>query len=130
MKSKLAVFLTIVLAVFSGCSQDDEPENIITAEIAYVHKNGFPVSTGECINPDAEYAIAITAKFSNKRGSQKPQAVRYTINGVEHVMTFSQDGTQLLPVELVNGVNEAQIVGTNYKAQVSFFSHDDFELVR
>lgn len=130
MNNKIAVFLTIVLAMLVSCSQEDEPENIVTAEIAYVHKNGFPVSTGECINPDAEYAIAITAKFSKKRGSDNPTVVRYTVNGVEHVMTFTEDGTQLLAVELVNGVNQAQIVGTDYKAQVSFFSHDDFELVR
>jgi hypothetical protein len=130
MNNKAAVFLTIILAVFLSCSPEDEPENIITAEIAYVHKNGFPVSTGECINPDSEYAIAITAKFSKKRGSHKPVDIRYTINGVEHVMTFSDDGTQLLGVELVNGLNQAQIVGTDYKAQVSFFSHDNFELVR
>ncbi|PXY46030.1 hypothetical protein [Flavobacterium hydrophilum] len=130
MNNKVAVFLTIVLAMLVSCSPEDEPQNIITAEIAYVHKNGFAVSTGECINPDEEYAIAITAKFSKKRGSDKPVAVRYTLNGVEHVMTFEQDGTQLLGVELINGVNQAQIVGTDYKAQVSFFSHDDFELVR
>lgn len=130
MNNKVAVLLTILLAVFSGCSPDDEPENIITAEIAYVHKDGFPISAGECINPDEEYAIAITAKFSKKRGSDNPTDVRYTLNGVEHIMTFSNDGTQLLAVKLIDGLNQAQIVGTDYKAQVSFFSHNDFELVR
>lgn len=130
MNNKVTAILIIVFAVFLSCSPDDESDSIITAEIAYVHKDGFPLSAGECINPDAEYAIAITAKFSTKRGSHTPTDVKYTLNGVEHVMTFSNDGTQLLSIQLIDGINQAQIVGTEYKTQISFYSHDDFELVR
>lgn len=127
---KIPVFLIIAFAVFFSCSPEDESGKITPSEIAYVHEDGSPIIAGECINPNSDYAIAITTKLNRKREAYKPTDVKYTLNGIEHVMTFSNDGTQLQYVKLASGINQAQIVGTNYKTQISYYSHDNFELVK
>ena len=127
---KVSFFLIIAFAVLGSCSPEDEPDKIVSAQIAYVHENGTAVLAGECISPNAGYAIAITPKFNKKRNSYTPTEVRYTLNGIEHVMIFSKSGRQLQNVKLANGINQAQIVGTNNKTQISLYSHDNFELVK
>jgi hypothetical protein len=130
MNFKVYIFLIFAFAIFFSCSEGDEVEKIVPVEISYVHEDGSPILAGECINPDSKYAIAITTKLNKKRSADKPTNVLYTVNGIEHVMTFFDHDTQLNSVVLVNGINQAQIVGTEYKAQISYYSHDDFELVK
>jgi hypothetical protein len=46
-----------------------------------------------------------------------------------YTMTFIRNEEQMYPIKLKDGNNEAEIVGTTYKANLFFNAHTNFELV-
>ena len=128
MKYKSFSIIIIFIIVLSSCSNDEEFKTIAPASIAFVHEDGSALLQGECINPNTNYALLVKTN-SEGSGIFKATTIEYTLNGVPFIMSFMSDGEQLNPIKLVDGQNKAQIVGTPYKAYLSFNTHDNFELV-
>ncbi|MFV5690718.1 hypothetical protein ACM55K_01695 [Flavobacterium sp. LT1R49] len=128
MQSKSFSFLITIIILFSSCSKEDEFKTISPTNITFVHEDGSAILLNECIKPNINYAVLITTK-SEGTGIFKTTKVEYTLNGVPYIMSFSSDGKQSNKIKLVDGINQAEIVGSYYKAYLYFGSHDNFELV-
>jgi hypothetical protein len=127
-KYKSFSILIGLVIVLSSCSKEDEFKIIAPSSIAFVHEDGSALSEGECINPNTNYAVLVKTS-SEGSGIFEATTIEYTLNGVPFIMSFMSDGEQLNPIKLIDGQNKAQIVGTPYKAYLSFNTHDNFELV-
>ena len=114
--------------LFSGCSKEEfriiSPDNI-----SFVHADGTQILEGECITPDNDYAILIETSSSGV-GFVKTLRVDYTFNGALQTMTFLEDGNQMNPVSLVNGINTAQIIASEESSSIIFVDQGDFELIQ
>ncbi|WP_281233897.1 hypothetical protein [Flavobacterium gelatinilyticum] len=130
MKIKQYYILAAAAFVFFSCSDDKErePEEIaISAQsISFVHADGSKIAENECISPNVKYGIKIETSHADVN---RPFRVDYTVNGVVYSMTFTTALSQVNPVTLSNGVNAAQIVGSNHKAVLTYIDQGDFELV-
>ncbi len=126
---------TMCLFFVLGCSKNSvdvlppvDVETFDPVEIEFVHDDGTSILAGECISPDAVYAIQIkTTKNSN--GTTKVSKIEYTINGVLYSMSFSEAGTKRNPVILVDGRNFAELTSTGESTEISYIEQGDFELV-
>jgi hypothetical protein len=114
MKFKSFGILIAFIIVLTSCSQDQEFKTIAATSIAFVHKDGSPLVQGECINPNTNYAVLVKTS-SEGSGIFEATTIEYTLNGVPFIMSFMSDGEQLNPIQLIDGQNKAQIVGTPYK---------------
>lgn len=128
MKYKLYKVLIAFIIVISSCSKDEQFKTITATSIDFVHEDGSVIEQNECINPNTNYAIIIKTN-STGDGVFKATKVEYTLNGVPYIMTFMSDGKQLNPIKLIDGYNQAEIIGTSYKAYIYFNTHNNFELV-
>ena len=128
MKYKLCIVSIGLFLIFISCTNQQEFKTIIPNKIAFVHENGTPILSNECINPNTRYAIAISTKGEGN-GSFTPINVAYSINGVPYSMLFTSDGTQLYNIVLVDGINKAEITATSYNTKLNFNTHTEFEIV-
>lgn len=114
--------------MLSSCSEEQEFKTITPASIAFVHEDRSPLLEGECIDPNTNYALLVKTNVEGT-GIFKSTKIEYTLNGVPFIMSFMSDGEQINPIQLIDGQNKAQIVGTPYKAYLIFNTHENFELV-
>jgi hypothetical protein len=121
------IIITIII-LFSSCTKEDEFKTISPTNISFVHEDGSAILQNECIKSNINYAVLIKTT-SEGIGVFKTTKVEYTINGVPYIMSFSSDGNQLNKIKLVDGINQAEIVGSYYNASLYFGTHDNFELV-
>jgi len=130
MKNKIynLLVLTAILLLFSGCSKDDEFVDIVPSQINFVKEDGTLLTADDCIDPSKKYNVLIET-VAEGSGSFKATKVEYTVNGVSYSMTFMRAGTQINAVNLVNGLNIAQIVESGYVAIINYVVQTDFELV-
>ncbi len=120
------VLIALFSTVFSSCTKDEPITSITGYNIAFVHEDGSAIDQNECINPNANYALLIKTIST---GVFRTTTVKYTLNGMPYTMTFIRNEEQMYPVKLKDGNNEAEIVGTTYKANLFFNAHTNFELV-
>jgi hypothetical protein len=120
--------LLVLFIVLTSCSAEQNFKTMTADKIEYVHADGSPILPNECINPDTKYAVAIRTK-SEGSGPFQALKVVYTINGVPYIMSFFNYGTEINTVELVDGLNKAEIVGGVYKTYIYFGSQTEYELV-
>ncbi|OXB00845.1 hypothetical protein B0A72_18915 [Flavobacterium pectinovorum] len=113
------------MIVFFGCSDQDEI-TISPQSISFVHADGSKIAENECISPNVKYGIKIETNYVDQN---RPFRVDYSVNGVVYTMTFTVKTSQVNPITLINGNNDAQIVGSNYKAVLKYVDQGDFELV-
>ncbi|SHN19466.1 hypothetical protein [Flavobacterium pectinovorum] len=125
MKIKQYSILILVMIVFFGCSDQDEI-TISPQSISFVHADGSKIAENECISPNVKYGIKIETNYVDQN---RPFRVDYSVNGVVYTMTFTVKTSQVNPITLINGNNDAQIVGSNYKAVLKYVDQGDFELV-
>lgn len=128
MKYKLYLCSIGLFLIFISCTNQQEFKTIIPNKIAFVHENGDPILSNECINPNTKYAIAITTKVEGN-GIFTPTKVAYLINGIPYFMSFNSDGTKLNNVILVDGLNKAEIIDTPFIIYQYFNAHNEFEIV-
>jgi hypothetical protein len=126
MKIKQYYILALILFLFLGCSDHEEPVTIYPKSISFVHADGSKIAEGECISPNVKYGIKIETNFVDV---YRPFRVDYSVNGVIYTMTFATSTSQINPITLTNGDNAAQIVGTNEKTVLKYVDQGDFELV-
>ena len=127
MKIKQYCILIVIVMFFFGCSSDDD-HTPVPPKISFVHADGSKIADNECISPSVKYAIKIEINsIYNKKA--KPVRIDYSVNGVLYTMTFSNNGSQINPITLVDGNNMAQIVGSEYKVNLKYIDQGDFKLV-
>lgn len=126
MKLKIYYILILLPILFNGCNK--EFTTISPVSISFVHADGTTILEGECIKPDIDYAILVETITSGV-GETKMLRVDYTFNGDLKTMTFLNGEKQLNPVKLINGMNTAQIVGSDKTSHIVFIEQGDFELV-
>lgn len=127
MKYKSVIILIFCTILFSSCTEELFRETV-PESVAFVHDDGTPISPNDCINPNGNYAILITAT-SIGDGSFQPTAIEYSLNGVPYVVTFIKDEDRITPIKLRDGFNKVEIVGTAFTKSLYFDSHTTFELV-
>jgi hypothetical protein len=124
--------LLVIFALFSSCKKDKiiapELSTLAIVDIAFVYENGSVIEAGACINPNKNYAIAITTK-SQGSGTPKESIIKYVFNGVISEISFANEGTKTKNIALVNGLNEAQLVETKQAAKLILKLQSDFEEV-
>lgn len=126
MKIKSYYILALVMFLFLGCSDHEEPINIYPQSISFVHADGSKISESECISPNVKYAIKIE---TNHVDINRPFRVDYSVNGVVYTMTFALNISEINPITLVNGTNTAQIIGSNHTTVLNYVDQGDFQLV-
>lgn len=118
----------MLLIMLLGCSKEEEFTIISPADISFVHEDGSDISINECINPSGKYAVKIRTTAEGN-GKYKVINVDYTINGTLHSMTFLSEGSQIIPVNLIDGKNTAQVTGSSLTSNIFYVAQGDFELV-
>ncbi|MFH6951050.1 hypothetical protein ACHRV6_21335 [Flavobacterium sp. FlaQc-51] len=126
MKIKQYYILLLVMIVSFSCSDHESEITIVPLSISFVHADGSKITENECISPNVKYGIKIETNYVDQN---RPFRVDYSVNGVVYTMTFTVKTSQVNPITLINGNNEAQIVGSNYKAVLKYVDQGDFELV-
>ncbi|KIQ14493.1 hypothetical protein RT99_21820 [Flavobacterium sp. MEB061] len=114
------------MIVSFSCSDHESEITIVPLSISFVHADGSKITENECISPNVKYGIKIETNYVDQN---RPFRVDYSVNGVVYTMTFTVKTSQVNPITLINGNNEAQIVGSNYKAVLKYVDQGDFELV-
>ncbi len=127
MKSILYCLFCVLIVSSLGCSKESSQPTLTTQSILFVYENGTPIEIGACIKPTENYAIAITTKL-NGAPNGSPISVRYTLNGVADEISFTNGGTLIKKVTLINGLNVAQTIETKQEAHI-FLDLQEFELV-
>ena len=131
-KHSFLYLLLVIFALFSSCKKSKiiVPDNttLTIVDIAFVYENGSDIEAGACINPNTNYAIAITTK-SQGQGTPKESIVKYVFNGNISEISFSNEGTKIKKVALINGLNMAQLVETKQEAKLILKLQTDFEQV-
>ncbi len=127
MKSSLYCLSWILIFAAVGCKKESSQPTLTAQSIAFVYENGTPIEPGACIKPTTNYAIAITTKL-NGTSNGNPISVRYTLNGVADEISFTNGGTLIKKVTLINGLNVAQTIDTKQEAHI-FLDMQEFELV-
>jgi hypothetical protein len=128
MKIKMYSILITFVVLFLSCSKDEDFTSISPANITFVHLDGSAIGINECISPNEKYGVKITTT-STGNGKYKVQKVDYTFNGNLRSMTFLQEGSQIDPITLIDGMNTVQIVETGYTSNLYYVAQDDFQLV-
>ncbi len=125
------IFL-VLLALFSSCKKDKiivpEISTLTIVDIAFVYENGSAIESGACINPNTNYAIAITTK-SQGLGTPKESIVKYVFNGYISEISFLNEGTKIKKIALSNGLNVAQLVENKQETKLYLKLQTDFEQV-
>lgn len=139
---KQFIYILIILggSIVIGCSSDDDnngnnPQEEVSVvslratSISFKHANGTSITANECLNPEDNFAIEIEVQ---RVGSNevKPTQIQYTINGTLHSMTFLNSGIKSNPVEVVEGLNNAQLVDSGVSDEVSFVFQGDFQIIQ
>ncbi|MDO7171827.1 hypothetical protein [Mariniflexile sp. AS56] len=131
---KMKPYFIVILITFFTCSKNDDTAIVVDVEsfnptsISFVYADGTAIAPGDCINPDASYAIQVETS-SNSNGNTKVSRVEYTINGALYSMSFSQAGSKRNPIVLQDGRNVAELVSTAFSAEISYISQGDFVVV-
>lgn len=125
---RLYSIVIIVLIVILGCSKEEEFTIISPANISFVHEDGSEISINECIRPSGKYAVKIRTTAEGN-GKYKVINIDYAVNGSLYSMTFLSEGSQIIPVNLIDGKNTAQIAGSSLTSNIYFVAQGDFELV-
>jgi hypothetical protein len=122
----------MILALFSSCKKDKiiapEISTLSIVDIAFVYENGSNIEAGACINPNTNYAIAITTK-SQGLGTPKESIVKYVFNGNISEISFLNEGTKIKKIALINGLNVAQIIENKQETKLVLKLQTDFEQV-
>jgi hypothetical protein len=126
MKLKIYYILILCSILSMGCNK--EITIISPVSISFVHADGTAILEGECITPDNNYAILIETTTSGI-GETRVLRVDYTFNGDLKTMTFLNGEKQLNPVKLIEGLNSAQIVGSDKTSYITYINQGDFVLV-
>ena len=127
MKSNFYIVLFVFIISALGCNKESSQPTLTTQSISFVYESGTPIETGACIKPTINYAIAITTKL-NGTPNGSPISVRYTLNGVADEISFTNGGTLIKKVTLINGLNVAQTIETKQEAHI-FLDLQEFDLV-
>ena len=131
-KHSFLYLLLVIFALFPSCKKDKiiapEFSTLAIVDIAFVYENGSVIESGACINPNKNYAIAITTK-SQGLGTPKESIVKYIFNGVSSEISFTNEGTKTKKIALINGLNVAQLVETKQEAKLVLNLQTDFEQV-
>jgi hypothetical protein len=136
-KHNFKYILLVILALFSSCKKDKiiVPEiststisTLTIVDIAFVYENGSAIEAGACINPNTNYAIAITTK-SQGLGTPKESIVKYIFNGNISEISFLNEGTKIMKIALINGINVAQLVENKQETKLVLKLQTDFEQV-
>jgi hypothetical protein len=128
MRIKTYSILIAFVVVFLSCSKDEDFIIISPVDIRFVHEDGSDIGINECISPNEKYGVKITTN-SLGNGKYKVIEINYTINGNVRSMTFLQEGSQIDPVTLIDGMNTVQIVESGYTSNLYYVEQDDFQLV-
>jgi len=121
----LKYLLVVVVLVIISCDSDDDnaaaPTNplLVATSINFVKANGNDLDTFTCAKFSDSYAVRVDARFE---GDERPVATRldFTVNGDIYSVTFSSNGSKLIPVNLIPGNNTAQISGSNIFSSTLF----------
>ena len=131
-KHNFKYLLLMILALFSSCKKDKiiapEISTLSIVDIAFVYENGSNIEAGACINPNTNYAIAITTK-SQGLGTPKESIVKYVFNGNISEISFLNEGTKIKKIALINGLNVAQIIENKQETKLVLKLQTDFEQV-
>ncbi|WP_369995173.1 hypothetical protein [Winogradskyella sp.] len=133
MKSRF-IFLVMILMLIS-CSSDDNGnsngnnQNTLTPiAIKIVFSDGTNISENQCLSDQFEYAVEIET-IDNTNGTFVVTQIDYTFNGELFSMSFSSPGVLRNPLNLVNGENQVQLLGTGDLDMVRFVEQDPYSLV-
>ena len=127
MKSSLYCLSWILIFAAVGCKKESSQPTLTMQSIGFVYESGTPIEPGACIKPTTNYAIAITTKLNGTPNGNQI-SVRYTLNGVADEISFTNGGTLIKKVTLINGLNVAQTIDTKQEAHI-FLDMQEFELV-
>ena len=101
---------------------------IIANKIGFVFANGSEIPNGGCLDFNKEYAVFIEVLVEGN-GNIVPTEIEYTLNGVLYKMVFNEEGGKLNAINIKEGQNVVQIVGTDLESTIYFTAQGDFELV-
>ncbi|OXA75334.1 hypothetical protein SAMN05444397_12010 [Flavobacterium aquidurense] len=128
MRIKHYSILALISIFIFSCSHDSDSTPVAPTKISFAHADGSIISENECINPNSKYVIKIetNSKFTSNK---KVKKLDYTVNGTVYSMTLSNNDIQTNPINLVDGDNFAQIVGSDSKCNLKYIDQGDFKLV-
>ncbi len=127
MKVRPYLILIIFFTLLTSCSKDEEVK-ISNIELNFVDANNSIISENSCIDPNSTYGLKIQV-LTEGSGQMKPTKIEYTLNGVIHGITFSAASIKIIPVELINGPNIAQLLINGKIKRVNFMAQGEFQLV-
>jgi len=101
---------------------------IIANKISFVFADGSEIPAGECLDINKDYGIYVEVIVEGT-GKIEPTEIEYTLNGVLYKMVFAEEGGKLNTINIIEGANTVQVIGTNLENAINFVAQGDFELV-
>ena len=101
---------------------------IIANKISFVYADGSEILEGACLDFNADYGIYIEVIVEGT-GKIEPTEIEYTLNGVVYKMVFTEGGSKLNTINIIEGENIVQIIGTNLESSIRFITQGDFILI-
>lgn len=86
--------------------------------IAFVYADGSAIPADACLDLNSAFAVKIDAVIEVE-GNIEATKIGYTINGVAYSTTFTNAGTQIIPVSLKVGENISQLSDSGIAANIS-----------
>lgn len=123
------IFLLIGSFLITGCSKKDSADTFYEPlGIEFVLQDGTPILAGDCIDPDANYAIRIRVSTGGDT-SVKTTVIQYTVNGNLSSVTFTNSQTKTINVPIVEGENIAQLVNSGFGSSIYLLATSEYEIV-
>jgi hypothetical protein len=119
--------------LFVSCSFYEPTETteneLIATSIKFIDESdGLEIQVGECLSPNAQYAIQIETENMNNTNSAVTM-IQYTVNGILYGLSFTEAGIRNNTIKLVEGSNYAQLVKNGFTKEIVYTLQDDFVLV-
>ena len=121
-------FLVVLSLISIGCSKKDPIGEYQPAGIAFVLQDGTPIVAGDCIDPNANYAIKIEVTTDGNTNVETT-VIAYTFNGNLSSVTFNTSAPRMVNVPILEGENIVQLVDSGYSNTLVLLAPSEFEIV-